>query len=33
MLGFKGFLERLKIGVDPGALPQDIPTIYFGGYD
>jgi len=32
MLGFKGFLERLRIGIDPGASAVDEPRVYFGSY-
>jgi hypothetical protein len=33
MLGFNGFLERLRIGIDPGADAQAVPLIFFGTYD
>jgi hypothetical protein len=33
MLGFKGFLERLKVAIDPGVNPAEVPRIHFGAYD
>lgn len=32
MLGFRGFLERLKIAIDPGADAAALSRIYFGAY-
>jgi len=32
VLGYRGFMERLKVALDPGADAGAIPTLYFGAY-
>lgn len=32
MLGFRGFLQRLRLGIDPGVDANSIPRIYFGAF-
>jgi hypothetical protein len=33
MLGFHGFLERLRVAIDPGAHAAMEPRIFFGAYE
>ena len=32
MLGFRGFLDHLKVAIDPGADADAMPRIHFGSY-